>query len=270
MEELRVLRRGEGPPMLLIHGGGADRTTWTIQLARPPDGLAGSFTLIAYDRRGAASAPLPPGLVPTTELHAADAAAVLEREVAQRRALVCGASYGAVVALELAQRAPERVAGLVLCEPPLPAGLLVPAAPFGFGCAFEALAATAGGPRAAEMFFRTVLGDAEFDRLPGRIRRTLLGLSAAIRADMVALERYRHDPERVAAGVRCPALLLTGERSPPMYADPIASLARILPSSRTRVLAGAGHAMHIDAYRAFAREVLAFAGDVGLLAEPAG
>jgi pimeloyl-ACP methyl ester carboxylesterase len=255
---LALVRRGRGRPLLLIHGSAADRTTWTLQLAPPPDGLVGAFTVLAYDRRGCTSAPLGPGELPTTEMHADHAAALLAREVGDQPALVCGSSYGAVVALELGLRSPARVAGLILCEPPLPPGPLCAAAPAGFGCAFDRLVATAGGERAGEMFLRAVLGDAAFEAIPPRYRRALCGTWRQIRADMTALTRYRLDPQRLAT-MRPPALLLTGDRSPAFYGESLALLARWLPSARTRVLPGAGHSMHIDAHRAFAREVISFA-----------
>src|SRR5262249_42675653 len=96
---LQVDRAGAGPRILLIHGGGADRGTWLIQLGSP---LREHFTLIAYDRRADAS---------TIEAHAADAAALLAAE--PDRAVVVGSSSGGVVALELARSHAPLVAGAV-------------------------------------------------------------------------------------------------------------------------------------------------------------
>ncbi|HEU5057613.1 MAG TPA: alpha/beta hydrolase [Kofleriaceae bacterium] len=240
------MRRGVGRPALLVHGAAADLATWTLQL----HGLDDSFTLVAYDRRV--------GQGITTEDHADDAAALLAREFGGAPALVIGSSYGGVIALELACRAPDRVAALVLCEPPLPPGELVAPAPFGYGCHFDRLTATAGGERAGEMFLRSVLGDAGFAAIPGRYRRDLCAMWPQIRSDMYSLGSYRVDHRRLA-GVAQPVLLLAGDRSPPFLATCLDALAAILPGARRAVIPGAGHAMHIDNHRAFRAAVLAFA-----------
>ena len=46
--ELNYDRTGSGEPLVLVHGGWSDRNNW--QLVVP--GLAASFSVVAYDRRG--------------------------------------------------------------------------------------------------------------------------------------------------------------------------------------------------------------------------
>ncbi|HEY8143866.1 MAG TPA: alpha/beta hydrolase [Kofleriaceae bacterium] len=249
MTEGRVVRRGSGPPALLVHGAAADHGTWTLQL----HGLDDAFTLLAYDRRV--------GQGITTEDHADDAAALLAREVDGARAIVIASSYGGVVALELACRAPERVAALILCEPPLPPGEYVPSAPAGYGCHFDRLIARAGGERAAEMFLRSVLGDGGFQAIPGRYRRDLCAMWPQIRSDMYSLGSYRVDHARLAA-IPHPVLLLAGDRSPPFLATCLDALAAVLPRARRGVIPRAGHAMHIDNHRAFRDAIEAFTATV--------
>jgi len=243
-----VDRRGSGPPALLIHGAAADRTTWTLQLHSLDD----RFTVLAYDRR------VGPRI--TTADHADDAAALLAREAAAP-AIVIGSSYGGVIALELACRAPERVAALILCEPPLPPGELVASAPDGYGCHYDRLTATAGGERAAEMFLRSVLGDRAFESIPGRYRRDLCATWRQIRSDMFSLGSYRVDHARIAA-IRHPVLLVAGDRSPPFLATCLDALAALLPAAQRAVIPRAGHSMHIDNHRAFRNAVLAFADNL--------
>jgi pimeloyl-ACP methyl ester carboxylesterase len=245
-----VVRRGSGPPALLVHGAAADHATWTIQLHALDD----SFTLLAYDRL------VGPGI--TTEDHADDAAALLAREFPGAPAVVIASSYGGVIALELACRAPGAVAALVLCEPPLPPGELVPSAPAGYGCAYDHLVATAGGERAGEMFLRSVLGDAGFAAIPGRYRRDLCASWRQIRSDMFSLGSYRVDHARIAA-IPHPILLLAGDRSPPFLATCLDALAAVVPRARRAVIPRAGHAMHVDNHRAFRDAVLAFTRGLG-------
>jgi pimeloyl-ACP methyl ester carboxylesterase len=256
---LKVVRRGSGAPVLLVHGSAADHSTWMGQLVRPPHGLA----VIAYDRRGTASAPFPAGAVPSTTHHVDDAIALIWREAGGGPVLACGSSYGAVICLELARRAPSLVAGLVLCEPPLPPADLVPASPDGLGCAFDRLVATATGEDAAEMFLRLVMGNAGFESVPRRQRTVLRGMWRQIRADMIALARTRVAYAELAT-IAAPALLLGGERSPPEYAIRLDALEAALPRARRALVPAAGHAMHIDNHRAFNAMLSDFAAELGL------
>jgi pimeloyl-ACP methyl ester carboxylesterase len=260
LAELHAVRRGSGRPLFLVHGSAADHTTWIAQIAMPPEGMA----VIAYDRRGSASIPFPDGVVPSTAQHVEDAAAIVRRHTSEPL-LVCGSSYGAVIALALARANPELVAGLVLCEPPIPASPWVPSAPPGFGCAFDHLAATEGGEAAAEMFLRVVLGDSAYDAIPRRLRVTLRGMWRQIRADMIALARTRLPDRDELAGFDRPCLLVGGERSPAAYSASLDALERLLPSARRAFIRRAGHAMHFDNHPAFHTAVIAFARDIGYL-----
>jgi pimeloyl-ACP methyl ester carboxylesterase len=257
LADLRVFRRGAGRALLFVHGSAADYTTWMAQLAVPPPGLA----LIAYDRRGSPSAPFPPGLLPSTRIHVEDAAGLIRRESGGQPALVCGSSYGAIIGLELARAAPELVAGLILCEPPLPAWDWLPISPAGFGCAFDRIAAAAGGPAAGEMFLRGVLGDPAFEAIHPQVRAALCQMWRQIRADIAAMSGTRVPYDELEA-VRQPCLLLRGERSPAYYADALEVLARALPVARRATIPGAGHGMHIDNHREFRRIVVEFAREV--------
>src|SRR5512139_2651185 len=142
---LHVVRAGAGPRILLIHGSAADYTTWSIQLA---SSLKDRFTLIAYDRSAAT----------TVERHADEAHALLEGE----RAVVVGSSFGAVIALDLVRR--HGAAGALLVEPPMASTDDAPAAPAAFLAEYDRRMAEQGGPAAAELFLRTVLGDAAYER----------------------------------------------------------------------------------------------------------
>ncbi|MBA2239745.1 MAG: alpha/beta fold hydrolase [Solirubrobacterales bacterium] len=84
---------GEGPALLLIHAGIADRRMWDPIWER----LTGRFTAIRYDQRGFGESDDPTA---TWWLHE-DAAAVLGAAGVDR-AIVLGASMGGSVALDLA------------------------------------------------------------------------------------------------------------------------------------------------------------------------
>jgi len=248
---LHVVRAGDGPPILFIHGSAADHRTWSILLS---SGLRDRFTLVAYDRRAG---------VESVEDHATDAAAL----VGPGPAVVVGSSFGAVIALELLRRRTDRIAGAVLIEPPLHSADGAPAVRRKFLDDFDRRAAEAGGPAAGELFLRTVLGDHAFERMPRVFQTQAMRKFAEIRADSVALFGYPPRVDELAA-VTAPVLLLGGERSAPWYRRTLDDLHRALPGARLEVVAGAGHMLHAEAPRRFHTLLADFAGPL-LCAAPA-
>jgi 3-oxoadipate enol-lactonase len=101
---------GEGPPVLFISGTGGDLRTKPGPFDSP---LARRCTLAAYDQRGLGQSDKPDG--PYTMADYADDAARLLDVLGWERAGVIGASFGGMVAQEVAIRHPSRVARLVLC-----------------------------------------------------------------------------------------------------------------------------------------------------------
>ena len=238
---LHVVRVGSGPQVLLIHGSAADHTTWSIQLASQ---LRERFTLVAYDRRATAS----------IADHANDAIGLL----GDAPGIVIGSSFGAVVALEVVRRG--GVAGAVLIEPPMGASDDAAAAPAEFLEAYDRRAAEQGGPAAAELFLRTVLGDAAFERMPRGYRDRSTAKWAEIRADSEALIAYRPRYAELAA-VTTPVLLLGGDRSAAYFRPTLLALHAALPTSRLAIVPHAGHMLHAEAHRRFAELVTAFASE---------
>lgn len=99
---------GDGPPLVLVHAGWADRSSWAGVASR----LAGRYRIISYDARGYGASP--PPQQPYTQL--GDLVAVLDH-VGAPRAAVAGHSGGGGTAIGLALASPERVAALVLLAP---------------------------------------------------------------------------------------------------------------------------------------------------------
>ena len=101
---------GDGPPVLLVHEGVADRRMWRGQVPV----LASEWTVVAVDLRGFGETPNPSA--PFS--HVEDLCDVLD-ELGIESAAVVGGSLGGRVSLELALAHPERVSALVLCPPAL-------------------------------------------------------------------------------------------------------------------------------------------------------
>ena len=101
--------RGEGPAVVLIHGGGFDRRMWDDQV---PD-LARDFRVIRYDVRGAGQSASAEG---QTFEHHEDLAALL-RHLTVSGASIVGQSLGGRIAMDLALAHPDMVDRLVLVGP---------------------------------------------------------------------------------------------------------------------------------------------------------
>jgi pimeloyl-ACP methyl ester carboxylesterase len=111
---LAAQERGEGLPVLLLHGLTATRryvVMGSSALERT------GHRVIAYDARGhGSSSPAPAGDAYGYELLGADVQAVMNAYRVER-AVLAGASMGAHTLLWLALRHPERVGGLVVITP---------------------------------------------------------------------------------------------------------------------------------------------------------
>lgn len=111
-QAIAVELSGEGRPLVLLHGLGADRSQ--VRTALPPPS---GFRCITPDMPGHGETPLQVG---DGEI-GFDRFAALLRGVLDRleieRAVIGGISMGAAIALRFALEAPERVAGLVLIRP---------------------------------------------------------------------------------------------------------------------------------------------------------
>ncbi len=99
---------GDGPPLFLIHGIGAQRDTWRFLLPS----LAERYTVVSYDLRGHGSSPMPDGPFGLDEL-VADLERVRER-TGFERAHFAGHSLGGMIGPAYAHAFPERVASLGL------------------------------------------------------------------------------------------------------------------------------------------------------------
>jgi pimeloyl-ACP methyl ester carboxylesterase len=116
--ELHYTEAGRGAALLLLHGGMGDLGSWPHQIRA----LSPRYRVIAYSRRR--SHPNRNGDAPCA--HFADCLnedvddfLALQAELQAGPAHLVGTSYGALLALAVALRAPDQIASLVLAEPPL-------------------------------------------------------------------------------------------------------------------------------------------------------
>ncbi|MDH6543479.1 alpha/beta hydrolase [Streptomyces sp. SPB4] len=155
--------RGSGPVLLLIPGGGADAAVYA---AIAPALADAGYTVVAQDPRGQSRSTLdgpPAGQRPAD--WADDARRLLDEVSPHGPAYVLGCSAGAIAAIDLLARYPERVRRVVAHEPPLVEVLEDPAPYRALFAEVRALfLAEGGGPAMAR--FGEGLGTPDQEREP--------------------------------------------------------------------------------------------------------
>lgn len=257
IEGLRIAyqRAGEGPPLVLLHGGLSDSREWRRQLEE----LSDEFTVVAWDAPGCGQSSDPPETFRLPEY--ADCLTGFVDALGLGPPHVLGLSFGAGLALELYRRHPMVPKTLVLAS---------------------AYAGWAGSLPAdvVEQRLQQALWEADLppDQLvPGYIPGLFTESAPAELIDEVVAIMSEFHPAGVRAMARAfaeadlrdvlprinvPTLLLYGDadqRSPLNVAEDL--LARI-PTSRLVVMHGVGHQSNIEAAERFNSAVRSFLREV--------
>lgn len=195
-----VEEHGQGsPPLMLVHGMAGDASFWASTMRA----LGSSYRLVIPELRGhGRSSPSPEGDY-SIEGCADDLAAVIG-ELALERLILVGHSFGASVAMELAGRMPDRVAGLLLLDAAGDFSYVPPEALRGF---MAGLAHDGHYAETVEGAFEVALGGATADT-ERRVRAAILAAPrSVIRGMYDSLLRYR--PTRAIDRFPGPVLLVT-------------------------------------------------------------
>ncbi len=108
---IEYAERGDGTPLLSIHGAGGG---WDQGLTNVADLVGDRFRVIAPSRFGYLGTPIPTDVSPAAQ---ADAHRALLSTLMIDKAIVVGVSAGARSAIELALRHPDYVSALILIVP---------------------------------------------------------------------------------------------------------------------------------------------------------
>jgi len=249
---LRVARIGDGEPLLLINGLGANLEMWQ-PLVRE---LAGKHELVAFDLPGTGRSARP--RLPLRMPQLAHVVTELLDALGYEQLDVLGYSLGGIVAQELARRAPERIRRLVLCattpglpslppDPIVTALMLTPARYWNRQLAELILPIIAGGRTARDP-----------EVLRAGLQNRLLQPPSALGYlyQLYALSGW--SSHAWIRRVRQPALVLHGDRDPVV---PLANgryLADAIPHGRLHVVNGAGHLFLLDEPRSATPALEAF------------
>jgi pimeloyl-ACP methyl ester carboxylesterase len=243
---------GHGPPILLIHPAGASASTWGTLTTE----LTGSGRVIAYDRRGYSRSP--GATVRSASTHTLDAIAVLETLDAAP-AVAVGTSAGATIALDLAVRRPDLVRAVIVHESPWRALRHPTASALATLAKMEWMARLGRDAEAAELLLRSVYaysdGGTAWDAFPDDWRRTARENGKAVVADLRST-LHSYPRARDLAHITSPVVCTYGSRSRSYMRSITHSLAKAIPTARTRAIAGAAHAVPFDAPREFAHVIL--------------
>ena len=243
-------RYGSGPPVIMTVGAFNTRSQ-TEPLARA---LAPRFTALNYDRRGRGdsgdTAPY------SVEREIADIAALIEQ--AGGSASLFGHSSGATLALRAAASGLP-ITHLVLYEPPFNTDDNYPTLPADFAGELAELVSADRRGDAVELYQTKAVGIpqemvAQMRHAPFRPGLEAIAHTLAYDAAIIG---DRSMPGGLLASVTVPALVITGEQSPPFLRNAAHVAAQTLPNGKLAVLPGQSHDLDADATAPVMTEFLA-------------
>ena len=233
--------RADAPPLVLLHGVGANSMHWRYQLA----GLSDAFHVVAWNAPGYILSDAFKTEWPTCRDYA-DALADFLGAVKLDRVNIVGNSFGTRVAQCFALAYPDRVIRLAMTGTGIgPKGMAedekarivaareaqIAKGGYGFGARVDALLAKRASPQTKAM----VADVLRATNSRGFMHGVKLGM----------MDGY--DPETVAAKVTVPVLMISGieDRVNPIDKN-AAVLAKAMPKARLEILDGAGHLPEVE------------------------
>lgn len=241
---------GSGPPLILVHGTGADHTRWAAVLPQ----LAQQFTVYPIDRRGhGSSGDTTPYSIEREYEDIAAVAAAIDRPVD-----IVGHSFGAACVLGAAPLIPN-LRRLVLYEPPM---LREPQTPQRAELLSRMDQALTEGNREAVVLI--LLAEMLKVPLPAVDRlRTMPAWAGSVAAahtiprELRCSDQYGANPAAIQS-ISVPTLFLLGSESPVSFHHTTEILQTWLPSSQVVLLHGQQHSAMLTAPDLFAQEILRF------------
>ena len=259
---------GNQEAVVLLHGGIGDLGSWTHQVRALED----QYRVVSYSRRhshpnrnsGIERARFAEYVDDDIE----DLLA-LKRALRAGRPHLIGTSYGALLALAVALRAPHEVASLVLAEPPLHRWACASAAGRRlFNTFLDAWhsAAEAFGVgsqrRALQLLTDAMWGRPTFDRWPADRVDAAFRNAAALDALTRSQDPFPEIDRSAVAALAMPMLLVQGRHASRLHRHVMDELARVVSNGRRTEIALAGHTSPTDNPLAFNAAVVRFLGSL--------
>ncbi|MFA8384648.1 MAG: alpha/beta fold hydrolase [Pelagibaca sp.] len=244
---LAAIEAGSGARIVLLHGVGLRAEAWNRQI----DVLAGSYHVTAFDMPGHGESAVRPEMTSVSDYADAVLGDLTEP------ALVVGHSMGAMIALDLASRAPELVRGVVALN-----------------AVFERSqeAARAVQRRAADLDGKSLADPSValerwFGTGQSEERDTCRDWLCAVTPAgyKAAYTAFAHDPgprRDALAALACPALFMTGALEPNSTPAMSHAMAALAPDGRSIIVDNAAHMMPMTHAEAVNAALLEFAEEV--------
>jgi len=229
------------PPLVLIHGAGGSRLHWPPGIRRLP-----GRRVLAVDLPGHGDSPGPGAA--SVDVYAGVVQEWLEANGLER-AVVAGHSMGGAIALRLALRAPESLAGLVLVG----SGGRLRVAP----AILEASGRPSTFPQAVDTIIEWAFSETADTRLVELARARMLDVDPAVlHDDFAACDAF--DVLDQLARIELPTLVICGDQdrlTPPKYSR---ALAERIRAARLAMIPGAGHMVMLEEPQATAGALTGF------------
>ena len=233
--------RGEGTPVLFVHGYPLNRNMWQPQV----EGLSGMARALALDLRGHGESQVTAGPY-WMDLLAKDCAAFLDALGVTRPVVVCGLSMGGYVAMAFYRQFEPRLAGLILAA--TRAGADSEEGRAGRDKAAQ-LAREKGPAAIAESMLPRLMSPKTYEAKPELVssaRKIMEGLPVeAIVGDLEGMKE-RPDSAQTLAEISLPTLILHGADDQLMPPSEAQAMHRMIPGSQIEILPEAGHLLNLE------------------------
>lgn len=250
---LNYIEKGDGDPVILVHGTLGDYRTWEEQV----DPFSNYFRVISYSRRYHFPNPWPenPSNFSAT-VHVKDLVSFIHNLEIQQAHLV-GHSFGAFIALLVARDNPELVRTLTLGEPPMPM-LLPPSESNVPNIQIRKAFEEGETEKAVQLFINGVLGDHSFQKLPLQVRSIMMDNARELEGAITEEHLFAPFSCEDASKMDIPTLLIEGELSPEAFGHAIDNLEKCLPNNERVIIPDASHGLEYENPQDFNRKVLQF------------
>lgn len=251
--ELIVFDRGEGHPVLFVHGFPLNHTMWQSQL----DALGSNCRVIAPDLRGFGRSGVTPGTV-TMRQFADDLNSLLDVLKITEPVTLCGLSMGGYIAWQFVEHYRPRLRSLILCDTRAAADT-----PEAAEARLElAESVLAEGPEpVAEAMLPKLFAESTLKSRPDvveEVRKMIVstepaGITAALRG-----MAERPDSTGLLATLDLPALLLCGEQDRLTTPEEMRGMAETIPDAAFAEIPNAGHMAPMENPEAVNRAIREF------------
>ena len=253
---------GEGPPLVLLHGGQTDRSIYRRILP----GLSARFRVLNHDQRGVGKSDKPD--VPYSSGLIADDTAALMDSLGMDQAIIVGTSFGGMVAQHFAIRHPHKaqavVMGCAVTGGPHP--VVLPSKESQTAFSTEEL-----GPKdRARALAASIVTEQWLEAHP-EIIDELIRDREANPIHPVGYKRridaaFSHDAYDRLPEIKCPTLVIAGRNDTIIDWKNSEIIAARIPGAKLVVIEQAGHGFWIEHPERTIEEIVNFLAEAGVIA----